>query len=474
MLYPRLLLVLGAIAGIGGLGSAGTVTMLPVDEMSSPLGIRFVSTDTVETATSNPRILPLLVSTTPVTSTASASTQTRFESTSQGPSFSSTDNFSMTGQSTSNPASNNSLIWTLRTIQQHRSTLQTPVPTTYAAASTSEPVTSPPTTTPPSVFDSSTQASSSAVFDSSTQASSSAVFDSSTQASSSAVFDSSTQASSSAVFDSSTQASSSAVFDSSTQASSSVVFDSSTQSNPSSVPASVSPAQYSTTSQTLRSEPSNHIVIIIVILVLAIVSIALIVVCMRRQKRKQSQTFDPRRKKGGKVQDPWAGPVALPEDTGVTEATEPKNEEDTASKRMSLSTFFNKRKSRAPSMLLEEVNVVGNAKNPALDAQQPLLPNGQVTDPQTPKPNPAPVTEQSGRGATPQELSDQAPLLPAPPSQPNGHVQEPSQGLGEPQQGLHDDLPPPPPPLSDTPLPAPAIGASAGEGLDSFSGKTSL
>ncbi|XP_072341501.1 serine/threonine-protein kinase TAO2-like [Scyliorhinus torazame] len=143
-------------------------------------------------------------------------------------------------------------------------------------------------------------------------------------------------------------------------------------------------------------------------------------------------------KKKGKLHDPWAGPVALPEDGGPAEGAEEKKEEDLASKRLSLplSTFFGKRKSRVNSVLLEEVN---------LDAQDPLLstqPNGTAVGTQSSGKTQDASTDPSSGNSPIEKPTEQE--LPLPPFQPNGLVPElDNQQLVE--IGPNDILPPPPP-----------------------------
>ncbi|XP_067882241.1 leukosialin-like [Heterodontus francisci] len=474
MLQTRTLILLGAIAGIVELALAPPGSTEPMNQMSNPspgMAFNLVAFGTTFPP-ANHSVDLQLVFTAPVTSTAtetstgaassiqtrpSVSTQPWSTSTSEG--TGSTPGFKWPVEPTSTPATtqSHSPASSLSPTWQHFTSTELGTSTIEAGRST--------------VLKSSSSRPSTS-FESSTQPSTSTVFESSSSSRPSTSFESSTQPSTSTVFESSSSSRPSTSFESSTQPSTSTVFESSTQSHPAS--ASRHPFPVSSTAQPMRSASFNPIALIIAILIFTVIIIIIIIFILMKRKRSHSQTFDPKRRKKGKVEDPWAGPVALPEDGGATDGTEEKKDEDLTSKRMSLSTFFGKRKSRAISVLLDDVEV-GNAKSPAQESQQPLLskePNGKVTDTQSSEERQGITIDPAGLNT--QEPSEQELLLPPPPSvQPNGHIQEPSSGPEVMEQGSHDDLPPPPP-LGDTVLPIPELGSHEGQVPDSFLAKTSL
>ncbi|XP_038637210.1 leukosialin-like [Scyliorhinus canicula] len=343
---------------------------------------------------------------------------------------------------------------------------------TAAIRSTSQLVQSTTTTKPSTTFESSTATKSSTIFESSTATKPSTIFESSTATKPSTIFESSTATKSSTIFESSTATKSSTIFESSTATKSSTIFESSTATKSSTISESSTTSIPPTIFESLStSEPASTsaapplsgnfspIVIIIVILIITVTLVVLIVLCMVRRKRSHSQTFAPMSKKKGKLQDSWAGPVALPEDGGPAEGAEEKKEEDLASKRMSLplSTFFGKRKSRVNSVLLEEVN---------LDVQDPLLstqPNGTAIGTQSSGKTQDASTEPSNGDSTVQKPTEQ---------EPNGLVPEPN-NQPDTVEIWPNDIPPPPP-SDDTVLSIPEAENHEGQIPDSFSVKTSL
>ncbi|XP_067834709.1 leukosialin-like [Heptranchias perlo] len=484
MFYPRLFLFLGVIAENYGLVSLEMVSTVSMDEMANISPLEPISTDIVTVigvseVTSAPRkegtsssattgdIQSLLVGTAAELTTTNAIsealtgepgiTQSR-NGVSVQPTSLFSRRFTTSGLSTSNTATTQTLRPTRfsSSTDLHFSTTQRPVSSTNLILSTIQPVTLATTSNPYTVSESSP------TFTSSRVSESSPTFTSSRVSESSPTFTSSRVSESSPTFTSSRVSESSPTFTSSRVSESSPTFTSSRVSE------SPDTALSNPTSPLPHSKSISSIVIVIVILIFAIVVAGGVVFCIMRRKQRHSQTFDPQRKKAAKAEDAWAGPVALPEEGGAIDGTEEKAEEDKAAKRMSLSTFFGKRKSRAVSVLLEEVDVVRDAKDAAQGVQQPLLfkePNGQVIGSQSPEGDQASTTGQSSGCPVSQESSDQKLLLPPPPS--------PSQPNGEMKHESCNDLPPPPP-LNDVALPPPEIGSGEGEKLDSFSVKTSL
>ncbi|XP_006011576.3 uncharacterized protein LOC102358289 [Latimeria chalumnae] len=206
------------------------------------------------------------------------------------------------------------------------------------------------------------------------------------------------------------------------------------------------------------SGPSNMFWILISVgLLFLVVIVALMITFFRRKRKQQSHDFQSgskKKKKQRKGEDAWAGPVPFAEDQAMPEdPAEQKNDSGEGSKTLPLSTFFAKRKSRATSVILEDVKVqpVEDGKE-TQEATQPLLtkePNGQALgnnkedhqDP-TPLPEGSQVAADNTEEPKPNGLlttADQG--APTPPA--NGQLPPPIDQT--PEAKMEElDLPPPP------------------------------
>ncbi|XP_062919500.1 mucin-17-like [Mobula hypostoma] len=155
-----------------------------------------------------------------------------------------------------------------------------------------------------------------------------------------------------------------------------------------------------TTYSTAPGQPYTLGTTLAVILVVAILIMVAIVAlaCICRFRRRGDYAARHPAKAGA----PWAGPVALgPEEGGGGGAEEdpngPPGEEPPpgASHRLSLGTFFHKRKSRAPSLVLEAFSPLPEGEGTEGGEAQRLL--GAVPSPTTsPDPPPPPPPEANG------------------------------------------------------------------------------
>ncbi|XP_078063495.1 uncharacterized protein LOC144489504 [Mustelus asterias] len=464
MTLPWILMLFGFITGLAALSE---------DDITTPNGetlAESVAHTTDKSLTDSPSFSPpasmahsvpvsnglLSWSDTETSRAIPSSAQTMYDiSNSQGVELSTKRALMGAEQATSEPTSTLGTAWSPSTTNS------------VAIISTSQPAHSA-TSKSSTVFESSSTSKPSTVFESSSTSKPSTVFESSSTSKPSTVFESSSTSKPSTVFESSSTSKSSTVFESSSTSKSSTVFESSSTSKPSTTIDSSIQSQTANTSTSLPPKRAqsglSSLVIIIIILIVTVTLVVLISCCLARRKRRHSQSFAPQRKKKGKMDDAWAGPVSLPEDGGPAEGAEEKKDEDPTSKRMSLSTstFFGKRKSRATSVLLEEVS---------LPAQDPLLPNGQATaGAQSSGQNPGPAAEPSPGDPTIQMPAEQELLLPPSPAfQPNGHVSQPDKVENWPSNDL-----PLPPPLDSTVLSIPEGESGGGERPDSSSVKTSF
>lgn len=196
---------------------------------------------------------------------------------------------------------------------------------------------------------------------------------------------------------------------------------------------------------------TNHWYIVIAVVALALLLLAVCLVWNVHRRRSTGstsfQTTNKKKKKGG--EDAWAGPVHMPEDNAIP-VDVVVDESDQSGKLLTLTTFFNKRKSRQCSVAMENVNV--QSQKPAKEEAAPLLSpstNGQISggisQPQAsiaiPTSAQEPTTTASNQEATVQ-LQANGQVATAPPVDP-------------------DALPPPssPPPQTDFPAPPPALDA---------------
>ncbi|XP_072889831.1 uncharacterized protein [Hemitrygon akajei] len=184
--------------------------------------------------------------------------------------------------------------------------------------------------------------------------------------------------------------------------------------------ATVSPPDSTTSLATSRPRVFGTTLAAILAVVILIVVVVVVALACSRCRRRRGDYAAGRPAKAG---DPWAGPVALGPEEGGGGGTEedpngPPGEEPPpgASHRHSLGTFFHKRKSRAPSLVLEAFSPIPEGEGVEGGQEQRLLGDvpSSTTSPDPPSP-PPPEANGDLPGTIPEDMTA---LLPPPvPSQ---------------------------------------------------------
>ncbi|XP_059809271.1 uncharacterized protein LOC132382836 [Hypanus sabinus] len=158
------------------------------------------------------------------------------------------------------------------------------------------------------------------------------------------------------------------------------------------------------------------VTILVAFLVGTLIVVVIVALACRRRCRQRGDYAAGRPAKAG---DPWAGPVALGPEEGGGGGTEedpngPPGEEPPpgASHRLSLGTFFHKRKSRAPSLVLEAFSPIPEGEGIEDGQEQRLLGDvpSSTTSPDPPSP-PPPEANGDLPGTIPEDMNA---LLPPP------------------------------------------------------------
>ncbi|KAJ1125498.1 hypothetical protein NDU88_003927 [Pleurodeles waltl] len=217
-----------------------------------------------------------------------------------------------------------------------------------------------------------------------------------------------------------------------------------------------------TSASTSKSAPSsagikNHWYIVIAVVALSLLLLALCFMWNVHRRRSTGstsfETTNKKKRKGG--EDAWAGPVHMPEDNAMP-VDVVVDEPDPSGKRLTLTTFFNKRKSQQCSVVMKDVNV--QSERPAKEEAAPLLSqstNGQIK---------GGTSEPQGSVATPTAVQEPTPTTCVQAAtvqlQANGQVVTVQETVLAPPVDS-DALPPPPspPPQTDFPPPPPASDA---------------
>ncbi|KAG2464614.1 leukosialin [Polypterus senegalus] len=196
---------------------------------------------------------------------------------------------------------------------------------------------------------------------------------------------------------------------------------------------------------------SNWTWIVIFLVIALLISFCIVLTfCISCKKRQRSKTLNSsltKKKKKGKEEDAWAGPMPLKEDNVTVEDEGGVSDKvpDAVNKRTSLSTFFGKRKSRQASVILESVSIQEMkdlSKKEEDNLSQPLL---------GPHSNGCPSTVEKPNGTT---ASSSAPeengcVTQAKEGPLSNNVQPTPTSDVPPKPEAETDLPPPPPLAED-------------------------
>lgn len=193
-------------------------------------------------------------------------------------------------------------------------------------------------------------------------------------------------------------------------------------------------------------------IILIVCILLPVVFLLIVLLIIRKRRQRGFQSFTSSHKKKKRTcEDAWAGPVPMPDDSSAPDEAAAGKGTDVPTKRLSLSTFFAKRKSRPCSVVLEEVNTQNapEEKETLGDTTQPLLSqnandniqgnspsmqsNGQVNKEAAGAHKDTAVPNEDIQAAIPQA---------------NGQADSPVPGSSDVSGENLEELPPPPPPTS--------------------------
>uniref|UniRef100_A0A8C4SAW8 Uncharacterized protein n=1 Tax=Erpetoichthys calabaricus TaxID=27687 RepID=A0A8C4SAW8_ERPCA len=134
-------------------------------------------------------------------------------------------------------------------------------------------------------------------------------------------------------------------------------------STPSMILTSFSLMAFTTVKNDTEKSSSNLTWIVIFLVIALLISLCIVLTfCISCKKRQRSKTLNSsliKKKKKGKEEDAWAGPMPLKEDNVTVEDEGGVSDKapDAVNKRTSLSTFFGKRKSRQASVILESLSL---------------------------------------------------------------------------------------------------------------------
>ncbi|XP_069508062.1 leukosialin [Ambystoma mexicanum] len=206
--------------------------------------------------------------------------------------------------------------------------------------------------------------------------------------------------------------------------------------------------------QSSGGEKYKHWYIAIAVVILAVLILFVCFIWKVHRKRNTGSTSfqGPQKKKKNGGEDAWAGPVNMPDENGMLVDVE-GNEQEPLGKRLTLTTFFNKRKSRQTSVILEDINIqtpksTKEEAAPLLSQSRNSQVNGNANELEGSK-------DLLPTGGAPTSINEKQ-ETPSPP-QSNGQipaVQESSLSTPTgPEALLPPPSPPPPPPENDFPAP---------------------